>query len=199
MGKLSRRFVLPLVCSAILLLSASGVARAEELIYKGGYFNGGTLSVSNSDGTSKKTVGSTFFLSCERALEINESFELGYAAGFQMSGQSEGGLFLSRNQCIPVYLLLNYYPLSIEGTPYFTGHLGYNFMMYDVDDYDGYLHGLYYAFGAGLRVSGYPSIRVELLYIVNTGSGEVENFWDDRVDKIKVTQSRLSLALGFGF
>ena len=177
MGKLSRRFVLPVVCCAILLFFASSVALAEEYIYKGGYLNGGTLSVSNSEGTSKLTVGSTFFVSCERALEINESFELGYAAGFQMSGQSEGGLFLSRNQCIPVYLLLNYYPLSIEGLPYLTGHLGYNFMMYDVDDYKGNLHGLYYALGAGLRVTGYPSIRVELLYMGNTGSGKVKNFF----------------------
>ncbi|NLW55905.1 MAG: hypothetical protein GX050_04700 [Firmicutes bacterium] len=200
MRKTSKRLVLLIVCCSILLFLASGVAVAEEVIYKGGYLHSGTFSVSDSAGESEKMVGSTYFFSCERTLEINESFELGYAGGFQMGGsiEDEEGYYTGSAHCIPVYVLLNYYPLSIEGLPYLTGHLGYNFVLYDVDDYEGTLRGLYYALGAGLRIPRYPSVRVEVLYMVNKGSGEVEKGWS-ATEKLDFAQSRITLAIGLGY
>jgi len=198
MKKIIGRSLSIMVFCLILLFITGSMALAEDKIYKVRYFNGGTLSISESEGDSEKKVGSSIAFSYERALEINESFELGYGASFQFSGDFEGDI-LSKSHCLPLYILLNYYPLSIEGLPYLTGHLGYNFMFYDVDDNKGTLKGLYFAAGAGIRIPKYPSIRAELLYIVNNGSGDVEHWYSSSLEKVDASLARISLSVGLGY
>jgi len=197
MDKKIGRSLAIIVFSAIMLLLIGSMALAEDTVYKGVYFNGGTLSLSGAESGSK-SVGNSFAFAVERALEINESFELGYGGGLQLSGDIEGDPF-NGCKCIPLYLLLNYYPLSVEGVPYLTGQVGYNFMLYDVNEKEGTLRGLYYAVGAGIRIPRYPSIRVEILYTVNNGSGNVKYYFLPNEEKLTASLSRISLAIGLGF
>jgi hypothetical protein len=196
MNKMIGRSLLIMIFCAIMLLLVSSIVSAEDTVYKAVYFNTGTIS---SKGDSEK-IGSSFAFSVERALEINEGFELGYGSGFQLSGDFGGDDFYSNTcNCVPIYVLLNYYPLSIEGLPYLTGHIGYNFLLYDVNDMRGTLKGLYYAVGAGIRIPRYPSIRAEILYMVNNGSGTIEDIWMESVKNTNVSLSRISLGIGLGF
>lgn len=197
MKKLIERFLTIMVICLIMLLLGGSIALAEDTILKIGYLLASDVSVSKAGSNAEMSMEPSFGFALERALEINESFELGYGGGYQLSGEF-GDYFYNNVHCFPLYLLLNYYPLSIEGLPYLTGHFGYNYMSYNSHD-DASLHGVYYAVGAGIRIVKYPSIRAELLFTGNKGSGIVEDFWDDTKEEIEVSLSRISVNLGLGF
>ncbi|MBA2132605.1 hypothetical protein [Capillibacterium thermochitinicola] len=190
-------------CLSILLLSSS-TALAEDNIFKVGYLAAGKVTTAASGSEAKFDLGGSVAFWFERALEINEDFELGYGVALQLSGEFEEdddyySFHEKESICFPFFLLLNYYPLTIEGLPYLTGHFGYNLMLYDDGDNNANLHGLYYALGAGIRLPGYPNVRAEVLYTANSGSGTVVDVWDDTSEKVKVSLSRICLNVGFGF
>ncbi|HBR30138.1 MAG TPA: hypothetical protein DD789_11970 [Firmicutes bacterium] len=195
MKKLIERFLTIMVICLIMMLVVSSIALAEDNIYKIGYLLASDASVTKSGSESKPRMGPSFAFSIERALEINEDFEMGFGTGLLLSGEFEDSD--DKIMCVPIYLLLNYYPLSIEGLPYLTGHFGYNFLSYD-DGNSTNLHGLYYAIGAGIRIVKYPSIRAEVLYRANNGSGTEDSYWGSG-QEVKASLSRISLNLGLGF
>lgn len=189
-----KRLHVLVVCLGLVLMFGLNNAFAGGAVKLGIDFEG-DHDVSYDGSTASFDAKSGVSFSGELLAPMNPYVDFGGGITFQFPRELDG--WEDEFNFIPIYGLIRVKSPSGDIAPYFTGQIGYNFLLansayktwYGVEgDVDG---GLYYGLGGGIII--HDRFVVELLYTVN--NGEI-TFPDATFD---VEYTKFTLNLGFNF
>ncbi len=178
-----------LVLTMIFIFAVCSFASAQSFLEDGKFavkmgmdFNG-KMTAEGED--YEENIASALTLSGEYLVPYQNDIEMGVGLSYQM--QRETADETVKFNFTPVYGLLKMTTSMGKYNPYFMGQVGYNLFNADLEEAIEVENGLYYGFGAGMKIS--EDLDAEVLYSVNNG----------KIDDVEVKYSSVRLGVSLAF
>lgn len=200
-----------LVLTLGLLLIYGQYALAEDFNFWKLSLLQGSIQIddpNSNEGLSDYGTGG-FSFGGEYVSELDDHFEMGLGWEFDTVTKNSVDLIY-----LPIFGSVDYFPFTTDKPLYLKARIGYNILFscsyYDYNNYNAIYYsfddttgGLYYGFGMGVKISSYPSLRLEALYTVSNGSSRVDKYSYDESSSVSynanISSSVLDLALMVSF
>ena len=182
----------------------SGPMKEGFVTLKGGLDMMGEVEIEVEGESDDSDIKNGFSVSIELGKVVRENVAIGVGATYQLERgiDEDTGDVDPKFNFVPIFGLVKFWTDAGDFFPYGTVHIGYNLFMGNEDfkKFGGELEdemdlggGLYWGLGGGIMLAN--GVQFELLYSVNNGTGEIEDY-DVEID---VSYSKVTISAGISF